>query len=320
MQRAEQNGNALFVERGVTSAPQIGQIDMKKVIPRRRMSAIFRMSIERVTRELPGTFAVCAERLDLDLDHDDAARARLAWNDERVFPAASVIKIAVALEVLCAIAEGSLQASEPLLLREEDKVAGSGVLGALEPGLRLPLADVLYLAMAISDNTAANLLVDRVGVGAVNARLAALGLTTTRLAGRIFREGGEASKTTAAELVTLLGRVHRSEGLPPRACAELVALMERTQTASTVGRGLPDERFPAVAAASGHASPPIALAYKTGSLEGVVAEAAIVRAPGATYAIALLSEGSGDLRPNHDNVGRVLLGELSRAVYATLTS
>jgi beta-lactamase class A len=297
---------------------------MKKVIPRRRMSAIFRVAIERVTRELPGTFAVCAERLDRDApgpwDASEGASdaTRLAWNDERVFPAASVIKIAVALEVLCAIAEGSLSAAEPLVVREEDKVVGSGVLAALEPELRLPVADVLYLAMAISDNTAANLLVDRVGVDAVNVRLAGLGLATTRLAGRIFREGGESSKTTAAELVTLLGRVHRCEGLPPRACAELLALMERTQTASTVGRGLPDDRFPAVAAASGHAVPPITLAYKTGSLEGVIAEAALVRAPGATYAIALLSEGSGDLRPNHDNVGRVLLGELSRAVFLTL--
>jgi beta-lactamase class A len=308
-----QNGNALFAPRGVTSAPQIGQIDMKKVIPRRRMSSIFRMAVERVTQELPGTFAVCAERLD-------RPAPRLAFNDERVFPAASVIKIAVALEVLCAIAEGTLSAAEALSLREQDKVSGSGVLAALAPGLRLTVADALHLAMAISDNTAANLLVDRVGAAAVNARLAGLGLATTRLAGRIFREGGESSTTTAAELVTLLGRIHRCEGLPAPACAELVALMERTQTASTVGRGLPDVRFPAVAAAAGHAGSPITLAYKTGSLEGVVAEAALVRAHGVTYAIALLSEGSLDLRPNHDNVGRVLLGELSRAVYTTFTA
>jgi beta-lactamase class A len=272
------------------------------------------MAVERVTQELPGTFAVCAERLDREA-------TRLTWNEERVFPAASVIKIAIALEVLCAIAEGTLQASEPLTVLEEDQVAGSGVLAALAPGLRLPVADALHLAMVISDNTAANLLVDRVGVAAVNARLAGLGLTTTRLAGRIFREGGESSTTTAAELVTLLGRIDgRSGHVPVSVGAELVALMERTQTASTVGRGLPDVRFPAVAAAAGHASPPLTLAYKTGSLEGVIAEAALVRAPGVTYAIALLSEGSGDLRPNHDNVARVLLGELSRAVYATFTA
>jgi len=272
------------------------------------MSAIFLQTIERVTRALPGAFAVCAERLDRE-------HVRLASNEERVFPAASVIKIAVALEVLCAIEEGTLEGSSRLALREGDKVSGSGVLSALEAKLELPVVDLLYLAMAVSDNTAANLLIDRVGTGAVNARLASLGLVTTHLRGRIFvaGEGGEHSPSTASELVALLRAVHRAEGLPRRACERLLALLARTQTASTIGRGLPDERFPRV----GAPPPAIGLAYKTGSLEGLVAEAAIVSLPGATYAIAVMSEGSGDIRPNHDNVGRVMLGEVSRAVYET---
>lgn len=310
MQRAVQNGNALFEERGATSLPQIGQIDMKKVIPRIRMTATFLQTIARVTRDLPGAFGVCAERLDRGGD-----RTRLASSDARVFPAASVIKIAIALEVLCAIDEGTLDPRTRLEVREHDKVIGSGVLSALEPGLELKVRDVLHLSMAISDNTAANLLVDRVGVAAVNERLARLGLSATRLLGRIFVPGedGERSPSTCAELVMLLRAIHGREGLPARACEELVALLARTQTASTIGRGLPDERFPGV----GVQPSGITLAYKTGSLEGILAEAAIVRVPEATYAIAIMSEGSGDLRPNHDNIARVLLGEVSRAVYET---
>jgi hypothetical protein len=115
--------------------------------------------------------------------------------------------------------------------------------------------------------------------------------------------------------VTLLQRVHLHDGLPARACEKLVALLERTQTASTIGRGLPDTRFPGV----GPTPPELTLAYKTGSIQGVLAEAAIVRAPRATYAIAVMSEGSGDLRPNHDNIARVKLGEVSRAIYETFT-
>ena len=57
------------------------------------------------------------------------------------------------------------------------------------------------------------------------------------------------------------------------------------------------------------------LAYKTGSIVGVVAEAALVRTPRFSYAVALLSKDSGDLRPNHTNVARVVLGEVSRAIY-----
>lgn len=283
------------------------------------MSAIFLHTIERARAELPGAFGVCAARLDVEGGDDEAHRARLAFNEDATFPAASVIKIAVALEVLCAIEEGTLNPASRLELRDEDKVIGSGVLVALEPGLRLPITDVLYLAMAISDNTAANLLIDRVGVEPVNARLAALGLRRTRLTGKLLSPGarGETSPTTAAELVALLRSIHRRDRLPVRACERLVALLGRTQTASTIGRGLPDERFPGV----GPTPPEIRLAYKTGSLSGVVAEAAIVRAPRANcaYAIAVLSEGSGDLRPNHDNVGRVVLGRISEAVYRTFT-
>lgn len=283
------------------------------------MSASFLQTIERVKKDLPGVFGVCAERLPRGETSTarETPTARLAWNEDRVFPAASVIKIAVALEVLCAIDAGTLDASALLELREDDKVIGSGVLAALGAGLRLPISDVLYLSMSISDNTAANLLVDRVGVASVNARLAGLGLTTTRLRGKIFVPGdagdGELSPSTPAELVTLMRRIYRRDGLPAAVCEKLLALLARTQTASTIGRGLPDERFPGV----GTAPAAITLAYKTGSLAGVVAEAAVVETPHATYAVAVMSEGSGDARPNHDNVGRVMLGAISRAVYDT---
>ncbi len=293
-----QKGNDLFVERGVTSAAQIGQIDMQKVIPRPKMSSIFLQTIARVTRELPGSFAVCAERLDRDAHH-----ARLAWNEHAELPAASVIKIAVALEVLC-----SQDASERIELREDDQVIGSGVLAGLAPGLSLSIADLLHLSMTISDNTAANMLIDRAGVAAINARLASLGLEKTRLTGKLISGGGELSPTTAAELVALLRHASGHD--------RLMALLQRTQTASTIGRGLPDERFPGV----GSTPPEITLAYKTGSIRGVIAEAGIVRTPRVTYAIALLSEGSGDLRPNHANIARVLLGEVSRAVYETFAA
>ena len=64
------------------------------------------------------------------------------------------------------------------------------MLAALEPGLRLPIADVLYLAMAISDNTAANLLVDRVGVARRERAARALSVSsTTRLRGPHLRRG-----------------------------------------------------------------------------------------------------------------------------------
>ncbi|CAN5848799.1 serine hydrolase [soil metagenome] len=255
------------------------------------MSATFLRAIEEAKDGLPGSFAACAERLDGD--------ERLAWNETAVFPAASVIKIAIALEVL-----HSLDLATRLRVGDDDKVIGSGVLSGMDAGT-FSVRDLLYLSMAISDNTAANVLIGRVGVERINARLAGLGLVATRLSGKLIAGGGEFSPTTAAELVTLLRHVATD--------APLMALMERTQTASTVGRGLPDSRFPGV----DPSAPPLTLAYKTGSIVGVVAEAALVRTPTCTYAVALLSQDSGDLRPNHTNLARVHLGEVSRAIWET---
>jgi beta-lactamase class A len=257
------------------------------------MSATFLQAVEVASGAFPGTWAACAVRLD--------DGARLAWNDTAEFPAASVIKIAVALEVLA-----SCDLDERLAVRDEDKVIGSGVLSGMDAG-SFSIRDLLFLGLAISDNTATNVLIDRVGVAPVNARLAALGLTTTRLLGRLITDRGEFSPTTAAELVALLRHVATN--------APLLALLERTQTASTVGRGLPDSRFPGV----DPTAPPLVLAYKTGSIVGVVAEAALVRTPTCRYAVALLSKDSGDLRPNHTNVARVVLGEVSRSIFEAFT-
>ncbi len=200
------------------------------------------------------------------------------------------------------------------MLREEDKVIGSGVLAHLSPGLALPVADLLYLATAISDNTATNLLVDRVGTGAVNATLDRLGCTATRLTGKILVDEsrgtdtpdgkGESSPSTPADLLRLLQHAARHPAL--------LALLRRTQTASAIGRGLPDERF--------LPDPPVKLAYKTGSIRGVVAEAAIVETRDASYAVAVMTKGVPDLRPTPDNVARVAIAKLAATLHARFTS
>lgn len=223
--------------------------------------------------------------------------------DDR-FPAASTLKIAIVLEAFCRIEDLGARVT----LRDEDKVRGSGVLASLDAGAALTLRDLVTLASTISDNTAANLVLDRVGRANVNDRLAALGLET-RLRGRIFVAGedGETSTTTPRELVRLLLCIARGDGLPRAACDATLALLARTHTASTIGRGLPDTRFDDDGA--------VKLAHKTGSIVGVVADAGIVRTPNGAYAIALMSREVPDRRPNHDNVARGALGEASRIVF-----
>ena len=287
-----------------------------------------RLELEAIARRFEGQLGFCAVRLD----EPDAV---LEVSGDDVFPAASVIKIAVALEVFCQVDEGDISLSERVTLKTSDKVIGSGVLAELSEGLSPTVGDLVFLAMAISDNTAANLLIERVGIFSVNKRLAGLGLEKSRLSGKILVEEskngppavedfglsasgqggktddddgrGERSPVTARELVRLLTCVHRREGLPPPACEALLDILQKTQTASSIRRGLPESRF--------RDRTPARLFHKTGSIRGVVNDAGIVATERGAYAVALLSKGSRDLRPTQDNVARVALAEASRVIY-----
>ncbi|MFO0737311.1 MAG: serine hydrolase [Labilithrix sp.] len=288
-----------------------------------------RLELEAIARRFEGTFAVCAVRLD-----DPSSLLEVAG--DVVCPSASLIKIAVALEVFCQIEEGDLSLGERLALRQEEKVIGSGVLAELTDGLTPTVGDLVYMALSISDNTAANMLIERVGIFSINKRLARLGLESTRISGKILtsetRNGppqtedygmttsrvgddrddgrGERSPTTAREMVKLLTAIYGRDGLPEGACAALLDVLQKTQTASSIRRGLPEARF--------RDRTPATLHYKTGSIRGVVNDAAIVVTEKGAYAIAFLTKGSKDLRPTQDNVARIAIAEASRVVYRAM--
>ena len=288
-----------------------------------------RLELEAIARRFEGKLGIASARIDV-------SRTMLDVGGDEVFPAASVIKIALALEVFCQVEEGAIALGERVMLRASDKVIGSGVLAELSEGLSPTIGDLVYLAMAISDNTAANLLVERVGIFSVNKRLAALGLEKTRLSGKILvhetahgppadedfganasavtddRDDGrgERSPVTARELVRLLSCVYRREGLPAPACDAVLEILQKTQTASSIRRGLPESRF--------RDRTPARLFHKTGSIRGVVNDAGIVATERGAYAVALLSKGSRDLRPTQDNVARVALAEASRVIYKAM--
>ena len=94
---------------------------------------------------------------------------------------ASTIKLAVMIEAFSEVREGHIKWSDTLLLRETDKVSGSGVMHELSGGVRLPIRDVMNLMIVLSDNTATNLLIDKFSADAVNKRMEALGFQQTRL-------------------------------------------------------------------------------------------------------------------------------------------
>ncbi|MFL6116938.1 MAG: serine hydrolase [Catenulispora sp.] len=103
---------------------------------------------------------------------------------DEVFPLASAGKLLLLMTVARGFTQGDLDPEEPLLLQEDDYCAGSGLLIKLSPR-RWTLSDLARLTAAVSDNTATNALLRRVGLDRVAADAAALGLVHTRILDRI---------------------------------------------------------------------------------------------------------------------------------------
>ena len=107
---------------------------------------------------------------------------RWSHHGDRRFKAASVVKIPLMIEVYRRVEAGTLRLDEPHALTDADRATGSGVLLHLHAGLAPTIEDLVYLTMSISDNTATNLLIRRVGMAAVNQTIRALGMTASVLA------------------------------------------------------------------------------------------------------------------------------------------
>ncbi len=155
-----------------------------------------RDEIERMAAECGGAVAVAATHLPVE--------RRLEREAQRSFPSASVIKVPI-LAALHAEAEaGRLSWEERMPLTEAAKVPGSGVLRELHPGIELTLDDLARLMIVVSDNTATNLLIDRIGTGVVNDLMAGLGYEQTRLGRRMYdfaaRDRGFENRCAAGEI------------------------------------------------------------------------------------------------------------------------
>ena len=104
---------------------------------------------------------------------------------EAEFEGASVTKIAVLTEAIAASREGRVTLSDRWTMTETEKADGSGVLSMLDDGLAPTWSDLLTLMIGPSDNTATNAWIARLGVEAVNGRMASLGFAHIRLLGSL---------------------------------------------------------------------------------------------------------------------------------------
>ena len=250
----------------------------------------------------------------------------VAVNADTRFPTASGIKTAVMVEAFHQFAEGRLKKDRLLPLAESEKVGGSGVLHSLTAGLQLPVADLMYLMIALSDNTATNMLVDTLGTKRVVDRMAAYGLPSTRLYRATFR-GGRAEvfpeeereyglgSSTPREMARLMETIARGRAVSAEASKEMLDLLGKQQDRDMIPRRLPGDA--AWAGKSGTDEEKLADA---GGFKGAIrTDAGIVTTPSGRYVIAIMARRVKDTRWSVDNDALVTGADVSRIVYDHFT-
>jgi len=274
-------------------------------------------AIAAIAANVPGRLGVAVRFLQEGIEVGYAA--------DDLFPAASVIKIPIMIEVYRQVAAGTLSLDELLPVLKEEITDGSGLLQYLHVGLPLNVADALELMIAISDNTATNLLVRRVGAEAVNTTMRNLGLSQTRSAGAIHIANTPAglahmSHTTPYEMALLLAAIAERRLINADASAAMARTLEHQVYADMLPRYLPFTYYPE---RLGLAEMPIRVAHKTGALSGVRNDAGIVSVRTAAGArTMIISAFTAELADEEvwtaENIGVLAIARVARLAYDTL--
>jgi beta-lactamase class A len=240
--------------------------------------------------------------------------------DEKV-RTASTIKLPVLCALFDLVGAGKLSWDEKLTLREEDKISGSGILHEFSGGMQLAVRDVAHVMIVISDNTATNLILDRITADAVNDYLDRIGLKATRALRKVRGDGNglqpasgfsKASLlpdnksyglgvTTPREMVSLLEMIECGKIVSPAASKEIVAILKRQQYKDGIGRRRSDD-----------------VASKSGALDALRSDVGIVYLPTSRLVIAATVDDMPKVDYSPDNAGEILIADITERLVAEL--
>lgn len=229
---------------------------------------------------------------------------------------ASTIKLPILVAVFQAVEDGKAKWDEELLLTDEDKVSGSGVLREFSGGRKYLLRDLANLMIVVSDNTATNLILDRFTADYVNAVMEKYGFVQTRSNRKILGDGRNLKPvasgwsafgqkddnkrfgigvSTPKEMGRLIEMLDQGKIVSPEASKAMIAILSRQQHLDGIGRHLNGYR----------------VASKSGSLDALRSDAGLVTNKSERYAIAVTVDGMPKTDYSADNAGSKLISELT---------
>lgn len=220
-------------------------------------------------------------------------------NEKVAFPSASTIKLVIMACLLDQVRIGKLSLESPIVLTEEMRTGGDGVLKELHAGHSFSLREILTLMIIVSDNTATNILIQLLGMDAINKMACTLGLHHTVLGRRMMdseaRKQGKDNFTCAEDLAHILELIYEQKCVDAPSSRLMLDILHRQQQSGRLQLYLPEE---------------VEVAHKCGDLDFLEHDAGIVLLPKRPYLIVVLTK---DNLTNKD--GREVIGTVSRMIY-----
>ncbi len=257
-------------------------------------------------------------------------------NSDLPVATASVIKLGILYQAMVQIRQGKAHWDEPIVLHRHEAVGGSGILTFLDAPVNLTLKDVLTLMVIVSDNTAANLAMDRFGIEPINARLQALGLEQTHLYKKVMvpttmpmpadqpRFGlGKTTPREMAYLMETIGLCHLHQiGTATRpGDARFAPVDNGDRAVCSVALNMLKSQFyretiPRYLEAVDATENGTAIASKTGSLDAVRNDVAIVMGTTGPMILSVFTYDNRDHGWTVDNEGEMTIARLAREIVA----
>lgn len=273
-------------------------------------AADLQAQLDAMAKQHPGKVALYARNLKTG--------QTVQIDADRPVKTASVIKLTILIEAFNEIKAGKRSLTDKVTMKKEDVVLGSGVLAFFDTPMTMSFKDALTQMVIESDNTATNLLIDLIGRKPVNDNIAAMGLKDTYLYRKISRPADAdvppdqkqfgIGKTTAKEMAAVMESIVRCDLKDQKLCDAMLYMLRNQQYRNCIPHYLETVDT---------SEEPSFIANKTGSLDAVRNDVAVVYSKAGPIVISAFTYDNQDHSWNAENQGEMLIAKMAKAIAET---
>jgi beta-lactamase class A len=265
-------------------------------------TAALRRTLEGVMQGYAGTAGVSVRNL--------RTGEQLSIRGGETFPSASLVKVPVLVALLDQVRRGNVRLDERMGMIARDRVGGSGVLQFMESGLPLTLGDAAWLMIVLSDNTATNLLLDKLNIRTVWEKMDSLGLPHTKIHSKTFIRATSLAPDSSVkyglgvavpdEMVRLFALLHEGRAVSPALDSLALRMLRANQDGSKLVRWLPED---------------VPVAHKSGDVDRARNDCGIIYGPDAPVAVCVMTRDNVETTYAVDAPAHLLIGRIGREVF-----